>query len=90
MLMNNLRMAVHKKTRLFVKEKMYSKHPNKMNWFEKQEEGRNPRDGWINHTRYKSIRKSKQQIRLFDGGTQDAIAVIAAYENTNKHEYLDI
>ena len=37
-----------------------------MNWFEKQEEGRNPRDGWINHTRYKSIRKSKQQIELFD------------------------
>ena len=62
--MNNCVGCFHKNPLLL--KKMYSKHPNKMKWFEKQEEGRNPRDGWINHIRYKSIRKSKQQIELFD------------------------
>ena len=50
---------------------MYQKHPNKMNWFEKQELNRDKRDGWINGVRYKQIKNWNTQVELFDDDFND-------------------
>ena len=62
--MNNCVGCFHKNPLLL--KKMYEKHPNKMQWFEDQEKGRKPNDGWINWTRYKKIKTWASQRELFD------------------------
>lgn len=62
--MNNCVGCFHKNELLL--KKMYELHPNKMNWFEKQEMNRNPRDGWKNHKRYKDIKNINLQFELFE------------------------
>tara|TARA_S200002703_G_scaffold69333_1_gene60170 strand:+ start:268 stop:1110 length:843 start_codon:yes stop_codon:yes gene_type:complete len=62
--MNNCVGCFHKNELLL--KKMYELHPNKMNWFEKQELNRNPRDGWKNHKRYKDIKNINLQFELFE------------------------
>ena len=62
--MNNCVGCFHRNPILL--NRMFKKHPNKMNWFASKEEGRDPRDGWKNHLRYKDIAKYKPQIELFD------------------------
>lgn len=52
-------------------KKMYQKHPNKMNWFERQELNRDKRDGWINGIRYKEIKNWNTQVELFDDDFND-------------------
>jgi len=67
--MNNCVGCFHK-TPLLLK-KMYQLHPNKMEWFEKQELNRNPRDGWKNHQRYKDIKNINLQFELFETDFND-------------------
>lgn len=62
--MNNCVGCFHRNPILL--NKMFKMHPNKMDWFVKQEEGRDPRDGWKNHYRYYKIRDHKMQTELFD------------------------
>ncbi len=62
--MNNCVGCFHKNELLL--KKMYDLHPNKMQWFENQELGRDKRDGWINHKRYKDIKNFKLQFELFE------------------------
>ena len=62
--MNNCVGCFHRNPMLL--NKMFQKHPNKMDWFVKQEEGRDARDGWKNHYRYHKIRDHKVQTELFD------------------------
>ncbi len=62
--MNNCVGCFHRNPILL--NKMFRMHPNKMNWFASKEEGRDPRDGWKNHLRYKNIAKYKVQTELFD------------------------
>lgn len=62
--MNNCVGCFHRNPILL--NKMFKMHPNKMNWFASKEEGRDPRDGWKNHLRYKDIANYKTQIELFD------------------------
>lgn len=62
--MNNCVGCFHKNELLL--KKMYELHPNKMDWFEKQELNRNPRDGWKNHKRYKDIKNINLQFELFE------------------------
>lgn len=62
--MNNCVGCFHRNPILL--NKMFKMHPNKMDWFVKQEEGRDPRDGWKNHYRYYKIRDYKMQTELFD------------------------
>lgn len=62
--MNNCIGCFHKNELLL--KKMYDLHPNKMQWFEKQELNRNPRDGWKNHQRYSDIKNLNLQFELFE------------------------
>jgi len=47
---------------------MSEKHPNKFDWFSKQEIGRNPKDTWKanGHIRYEKIKDYKLQMQLFE------------------------
>lgn len=47
---------------------MSEKHPNKFDWFSKQEMGRNPKDTWKanGHIRYEKIKDYKLQMQLFE------------------------
>jgi len=67
--MNNCVGCFHRNKLLL--KKMYQKHPNKMNWFEKQELNRDKRDGWINGVRYKEIKNWNTQVELFDDDFND-------------------
>lgn len=67
--MNNCVGCFHRNKLLL--KKMYQKHPNKMNWFEKQELNRDKRDGWINGVRYKEIKNWSTQVELFDDDFND-------------------
>lgn len=67
--MNNCVGCFHRNPILL--NKMFKKHPNKMDWFVKQEKGRDPRDGWKNHYRYHKIRDYKIQTELFEDDFND-------------------
>jgi hypothetical protein len=69
--MNNCVACFHRSAMLL--KHMSNKHPNKFNWFIKQEEGRKPKDTWkeVGNLKYKDILKYKTQIELFDNDFND-------------------
>jgi hypothetical protein len=69
--MNNCVACFHRNAMLL--KHMSNKHPNKFNWFIKQEEGRKPKDTWkeVGNLKYKDILNYKTQIELFDNDFND-------------------
>ena len=67
--MNNCVGCFHRDEMLL--KHMSDKHPNKFEWFEKQEKGRDTRDTWRNGITYEKIKKFKSQYNLFDDDFND-------------------
>ena len=67
--MNNCVGCFHRDEMLL--KHMSDKHPNKFEWFEKQEKGRDTRDTWRNGITYDKIKKFKSQYNLFDDDFND-------------------
>jgi hypothetical protein len=67
--MNNCVGCFHRSTILL--KKMYQLHPNKMEWFSKQEANRDKRDGWKNYLRYNDIKDWNLQTELFEDDFND-------------------
>ena len=50
---------------------MFTKNPNKMQWFADQEIGRNGKGTWKTDMTYEQIKKHKTQIELFEDDFND-------------------
>ena len=67
--MNNCVGCFHRNEILL--KKMFEKHPNKMQWFADQENGRNRQDTWRTGITYEKIKNHKLQFELFDDDFND-------------------
>ena len=67
--MNNCVGCFHRNPILL--NKMFTKNPNKMQWFADQEIGRNGKGTWKTDMTYEQIKKHKTQIELFEDDFND-------------------